>query len=260
MPLVSLHEKADIAQFLRRDVYLHLYSLGDLDDFFWPYTVWYGWAHLGEIKALALLYFGAPPPVLLALTDDLPPMQSLLAALLPLLPPEVYAHLTPGLEPILAQAYDLEPYGAHVKMAWRHRAAIETFDLEGIVNLTPADLPEVQAFYWASYPDNWFDARMLETGQYFGLRGENGLRAVAGIHVYSPTYRVAALGNITTHPEYRGQGYATRVTARLCQSLCQHVDHIGLNVKIGNLSALACYRKLGFEIVAPYGEYMLRAR
>jgi hypothetical protein len=47
---VPLHDKATIERVLRRNVYLHLYSIGDLDDFFWPYTVWYATADGAEIR------------------------------------------------------------------------------------------------------------------------------------------------------------------------------------------------------------------
>ena len=50
------------------------------------------------------------------------------------------------------------------------------------------------------------------------------------------------------------------VTARLCRSLRETVDHIGLNVQADNDAALACYRKLGFEIVAPYGEFTVEQK
>ena len=62
---------------------------------------------------------------------------------------------------------------------------------------------------------------MLETGKYFGIRREGILVSVAGIHVYSPEYDVAALGNITTHPDFRGQGLGRKVTARRqCRRPC----------------------------------------
>jgi predicted GNAT family acetyltransferase len=96
---------------------------------------------------------------------------------------------------------------------------------------------------------------MVATGRYFGVREDGQLICIAGVHVYSPRYRVAALGNIVTHPAHRNRGHATRATARLCQALLDEVDHIGLNVKADNEAAIACYRKLGFEVVAPYGEF-----
>jgi predicted GNAT family acetyltransferase len=114
--------------------------------------------------------------------------------------------------------------------------------------------------YDESYPGNWFDPRMLQTGQYFGLRESRQLVSVAGVHVYSERYRVAAVGNVVTHPAHRNKGYGRAVTARLCQLLLETVDHIGLNVKADNDAAMACYRKLGFEIIAPYGEFTVEQK
>jgi predicted GNAT family acetyltransferase len=97
-------------------------------------------------------------------------------------------------------------------------------------------------------------------GQYFGLRQDGRLVSVAGVHVYSEHYRVAALGNIVTHPAYRRRGYARQVMARLCQSVLEKVEHVGLNVKADNDAAIACYARLGFEIIAPYGEFTMTAK
>ena len=115
------------------------------------------------------------------------------------------------------------------------------------------------AFYSHSYPDNWYDPRMLETGYYVGIRREGKLVCAAGVHVYSSTYRVAALGNIATDPALRGQGLAQRATAQLCRALLTTVDTIGLNVKADNAAAIACSRKLGFEVAAEYEEAMFDA-
>jgi predicted GNAT family acetyltransferase len=101
---------------------------------------------------------------------------------------------------------------------------------------------------------------MLQTGQYFGLRVDRQLISAAGVHVYSEQYRVAAVGNVVTHPAYRNKGYGRLVTARLCQSLLTKVRHVGLNVKADNEATLACYSKLGFEIVAPYGEFTVERK
>jgi predicted GNAT family acetyltransferase len=89
-----------------------------------------------------------------------------------------------------------------------------------------------------------------------GARRGDALVSVAGVHVYSREYRVAALGNITTRPDSRGQGLATIVTARLCQELLSAgIEHVGLNVRADNRSAVACYERIGFQRVADYGEY-----
>ena len=145
-------------------------------------------------------------------------------------------------------------------MALSNESLTSRIDCSGIVRLSMKDQTAIQALYKESYPENWFDARMLETGQYFGIMEENHLISVAGIHVYSPRYKVAALGNITTLPTYRNKGYGTRVTATLCQSLCKEGIRIGLNVKVDNKDAISCYKRIGFEIVASYGEFMLQRK
>ncbi|MEM7348809.1 MAG: hypothetical protein AAF485_31655 [Chloroflexota bacterium] len=35
---ISIHSKEQLTDFFRQNPYLHIYALGDLDDFFWPYT------------------------------------------------------------------------------------------------------------------------------------------------------------------------------------------------------------------------------
>jgi len=51
-----LKDKARIEAFLRKNAELHLYSLGDLDDFFRPRTTWYGWQQNGELQDIVLIY------------------------------------------------------------------------------------------------------------------------------------------------------------------------------------------------------------
>ncbi|HKB06503.1 MAG TPA: GNAT family N-acetyltransferase, partial [Gemmataceae bacterium] len=111
--------------------------------------------------------------------------------------------------------------------------------------------------YAVGYAANWFDLRQIETSHYYGLRVRGELVSAGGPHVYSPGQRVAALGNIVTHPDHRGRRYAAAVTARACAELRPTVDHIGLNVKADNVAALACYARLGFRPVAEYEEVML---
>lgn len=258
--MLILHDKQEIEAFLRRDLLLHIYSLGDLDDFFWNNTIWYATKQNGQIEAIALFYIGQPPPVLLALSDEFAAMQGLLQSILPLLPNRFYAHFSPGLEDVLAPQYRVQSYGAHYKMGLIDPSKLATVDTSQAVRLSTGHLEEVMAFYRASYPGNWFDPRMLETNQYFGIKGAEGLLTIAGIHVYSEQYKVAALGNIATRPDYRGQGLGQAVTARLCQSLAETVDHIALNVRTDNRPAIALYEKLGFEIVHTYGEYMVEAK
>jgi len=256
---ICLHDKKEIESFLRRNVYLHIYSIGDLDDFFWPYTTWYGWKEGGQIRAIALLYSGRTLPVLLALSQG-KSMQQLVQSILHLLPCGFHVHLSPVAEAALRQKYKMRSQGKHYKMALNDKSSLTNFDCSEVVQLKSKDLDEILQLYKEGYPGNWFDARMLQTKQYFGVRRENRLVSVAGIHVYSEQHKVAALGNIVTHPDFRGNGLGKSVTARLCQSLSKKVDHIGLNVKSDNEIAISMYEKLGFQIIGSYWEYTVESK
>jgi RimJ/RimL family protein N-acetyltransferase len=257
MQIVHLTDKMRIEAFLRRDPELHVYNLGDLDEFFWPHTTWYGCEKAGELRDIVLVYAGAGPATVVGLSRSPATMRKVLREIIPLLPGRFYAHLSPGVEKVFKKTHRLDSQGPHHKMTLREYSRLEKTDCSGAVRLATEDRDDLVRLYDESYPGNWFDPRMLETRQYFGLRIEGQLVSVAGVHVYSEPYRVAAVGNIVTHPAHRNKGYARLVTARLCRSLAEKVDLIGLNVKTDNAPALACYSRLGFEIVAPYAEFTI---
>ena len=119
-------------------------------------------------------------------------------------------------------------------------------------------IPALETLYRASYPDNSFTTQLVKTDCYYGIRNGSAIISVAGVHVCAPAYKVAALGNVTTHPSMRGHGLSRAACARLCQALIQNgVEHIGLSVKTDNASAIACYTTLGFEKIIEHGAYML---
>ncbi len=270
METCSLHDKAQIEAFLRKNVYLHIYSIGDLDDFFWHNTVWYALKDAGDIQALVMLYTVPPTPTLHAMCQRHEPMPELLRSILHLLPIRFHAHLSPGLAEVFADCATIESTEKHYKMALTDKSRLADVDCSQTVHLTAKDLDDMLRLYEEAYPGNWFNPRMLQTGQYFGIRKEGALVSVAGVHVYSQKYKVASLGNVVTHPDYRSDGHAKSATARLCQSLIETIDnsqssivdsqskgHIGLNVAATNAPALSLYQKLGFEIVSSYYECMV---
>lgn len=205
-----------------------------------------------------MLYTGTSLPVLLGLSEeptDL--MKDLLQSIIHLLPKKFYAHLSGDAVTVLTNDYQIESHGLHYKMALTDIRRLDSINTSIVVPLSVADTDELKELYRVAYPGNWFDLRMIETGCYYGIRRGASLVSVAGVHVYSEQHKVAGLGNITTHPQFRGQGLAKVVCAKLCKELLQKVEQIGLNVKVDNTSAIACYTKLGFEAIATYEEYSL---
>jgi GNAT superfamily N-acetyltransferase len=257
MPVVSLHDRGEIERYLRQNALIHLYELGDLDDFFWHHTTWYALKEGEQTQSLFLLYSAFNPPVLLAVSENLPALRNLLQASIHLLPSRFDAHVGGDLSDLLAAHYRVDSLGLHYKMALTGALRLAQVNTSEVVPLTVENLDELQALYRVSYPVNSFDPRMLETGQYYGIRRDSMLVSVAGVHVYSPRYRVGVVGNVTTHPAYRGKGLGTAVCARLCQQLLHAVEHIGLNVKADNVPAITSYKRLGFEVVGEYEEAML---
>lgn len=254
--ILRLYDKGLIESFLRKNAALHLYEIGDLDDFFWPHTVWYA-SRAGEaIDAIALLYTGSAVPTLLAFSEEPATMSELVRSVLHLLPDRFHAHFSHGVEDALENEYRIESRITRLKMHLGDSSAILQRDTSKSARLSPSDLIEIRALLAKCYPENWFEDRMLATGQYFGIWTDGALVSMAGVHVCSEEYGVAALGNIATHPSHRRNGFASFVTAALCKSLLRRIGHIGLNVKEDDPAAVSCYEKLGFKPVARYGEFM----
>lgn len=260
MGLVQITDRGQLAQYFRQDINFHLYSLGDLDDFYWPDTKCYGIKTSTGIDQVILLYSGEGLPVLLAFSNSNVLDKHFIDQLVPIIPDQVYSHLSPGLEKQFIRHYSLIDHGLHYKMGLSDLSKVDIVNTASTVLITEDHLTEVQSLFNVSYPDNAFDSRMLKTGHYYGCWKDAQLVCVGGVHVYSQTYNVAALGNITTHPDYRNQGLGRTITAKLCLALRETVDHIGLNVKADNEPALHLYRSLGFQISSNYGEFSLKKR
>lgn len=241
-----LEDPAELRVLLERDPDLHLYALADLDPLLWPRTAWYGGA--GEV---VLGWFGVDPPCFVAMTRRPRRMGALLSRLGEALPPRMYLHTAPGCETALQDLYELERTGGSLRMMLRAEppAAAAGF-------LEPGHLGELEALYREAYPDGWFDPRTLATGRYAGLWRGGRLVSVAGVHAWSPGMGVAALGNIATHPDWRGRGLARTCTAALCRRLRQDgIARIGLNVDRENGAALRCYEALGFRAALGFEEW-----
>ncbi len=259
MELEILTCKDRIYSYLGLNPALQIYCIGDLDNFFFPYTTWYGLYNEGHLKSLALLYSGMDIPTLLLFQEEDNSFgRELLHLLKPSLPSRFYAHMSPGLMQVLGRENILEYYGMNLKMTLKKLPA-EIND-SNIRRLSPQDMDTVTAFYKTAYPHNWFDKRMLETGKYFGYFMGESLAGVAGVHVYSAQYRVAALGNIAVLPALRGRQTGFKLTSVLCNDLVQTTDTIGLNVMSDNAAAIHLYQKAGFEVTGRYEECFMRLK
>ncbi len=250
--------RAEIERHLRRAPHLHVYELGDLDAREAGHTTWFCDP---AATAVALLYRGLAVPTLVAIGDgdNADALRALIADHAHALPDRFYAHLSPGLEPALADRFAGELMNVNLKLGLAElRAAPVARD--AVIALSSRDGERAARFYAAHYPGCYFEPANLARGPHVALADERGLVAIAGVHVYSPAMRVAAIGNVATRGDARGLGHARLLTGALCRELLREVDVIGLNVRADNAPALACYRGLGFEPLAEFREWRFDCR
>ena len=260
-----------IRAFLSQDPFANAYMLGDLDPIYAGYCTWYLASEGGRDTAILQVYTGLSAPVLITHGASAG-LTAILARFLSDLPSRAHIHLMPEHLGVLDRHFALASLRPMVRMALvadqltRDQAftTIEAREAGGqrygaVERLGHRDTGDIMELF-AHYPDSLFEPHQLSTGHYYGVRQERSdgpgtLVAVAGIHVASRFERIAALGNIVTHPDHRGRGLSTRVTAHLCQALTgEGIELLALNVERKNASALKIYEKLGFREHSTYLE------
>jgi ribosomal protein S18 acetylase RimI-like enzyme len=264
--VVETRDRERIERALRRQAGAHVYALADLDDAHFAATRWFAAVAGGEIAALCMLFERLSPTVLYAVcAPGDPAVRALLERIGERLPAHCFLNLGLGLESALPPG-ELVGVAEYEKMLLVEPARADAVDGAGIVELGPDAAEELAAFYAseASAPGEadarFFAPYMLEAAPYLGVREGGRLVAVAGVHVLSARYRVAALGNVATRPDRRRRGLARATTAAQCRRLRGRVSHLGLNVAVSNAAARRCYEALGFRGVCRYLEGHLHRR
>ncbi len=240
------HSKSRLVRFLSRDKHLNMYSLGDLDDRFWEHNIWYSHRNGKDIRNLIQIYTHFDTPTLISFPEDLESYKTFLDKVAAYLPVKVMFHLSPDALDVYRQYYRISSQTRMLNMSLKDIPSLKLHQAEETIQLKMSHLTIIKQLYAEAYPDNFFDPEILKTGMFYGILKDYRLVSIAGIHVYSPRYKIAALGSITTHPDYRNRGFAGILVSKVCTELLRKVDTIGLNVNAENGSAIHLYEKLGF--------------
>ncbi|HLW00722.1 MAG TPA: GNAT family N-acetyltransferase [Ktedonobacterales bacterium] len=253
-------DKAEIAAFLNRDRLYAGYALCDLEDEYFASCQWFltvddqgaarGLAMVfGRLDPVVLFVMGEPEAVRTTLENDLTPAYIQLTA-----QPE---HL-PKLEP----RYHLRHVREMLRMTVRKADFQTAREQERAERLTVADLDELNRIYRMAAASA-FAAYQLEGGIFYGIKENGRLVATAGTHVISPTQRIVAVGNVFTHPHFRGRGYAQAVTGAVTAEALRGFgpDEPGqpealaiLNVRADNAPAIRAYKKIGYTEASHFVE------
>lgn len=252
MTVQAITNRDHIARFLGRERVVHAYPLGYLDQKYADACVWYGDREDGELVGLVLVYTGLSRPGLFTAGrgDSIRPILRAMGAQVPA---RVVAHFAPDHRaPVESVLNAIGPFRRMKRLGLAREEFVDpgTGGVE-VDTLSHRDTAAILQLY-SVWPDNFFEPYQLESGLYFGVRTESGLAAIAGTHNVSETFDVAAIGNLVTHPDHQGKGYASACTARLLSAAFERVGHITLDVEENNVPAMRTYQRFGFR---PYGDF-----
>ncbi len=248
--LAVIHRVDDrdhLARRLHQDRYTAAYALAQLDDQMWPDAEFYSCttaqgeaivchSHGGlgyattvtgpasAVRAILRLHTGYPITFAIAEPHHVKPLESVyrlktLKRMSRMLVSRDTFRRVQSLQPVRGKLQPL--LGAHAELVNR------LYNAEGD-----------PTFY---RPDHIGD------GCYWGLVDDERLVAIAGTHAIGRTHRIAILGNVFTHPRYRGRGHATAVTSAVTAALLDEVDDVVLSVDPDNGPAVRAYLKLGYR-------------
>lgn len=242
---------------LGRDPVTCAYMLGDLDEAYSDFCTWYGVdgsSGTDGLEGVLLVYDALSVPVLISYGQS-GAIEAIIAHFWHELPGRALVHLQPHHVAAFDQVFGTEHLAAMLRMGLEAREFRPSrADASAVEQLSHRDTGEIIELY-THYPDNFFEPAQLDSGHYCGVRVGQRLVSVAGVHVLSHEASVATLGNIVTHPDFRGRGLSTMCTSHLCARLISEgVGTLALNVKRENRSAVRVYEKLGFRYHSTYLE------
>jgi RimJ/RimL family protein N-acetyltransferase len=237
--------------FLERDRLFAAYALCDLEDREFRRTRWAAAFAHAEMIAVGMEYTGlTPQPLFLMGRSD--GIDAILRDVLR--PRAAYVAVRPESMPAVEEHYRVDPGPAMYRM-WVDRSRFRPYPAD-VRRLLPVEIGDLNRLYQLGFA-SWLPSTAIAEGVYFGLRVNGKLVAAAGTHVISPEARLAVVGNVLTHVDYRGRGYATAVTGAVTAELLRTCDHVVLNVRSDNPPAVQAYRRLGYIEYARFEERLV---
>lgn len=249
MQVKRLENKEEILSILESDRLYAAYAIGDLDPGMFAKCEWTAAFDGSVAKALCLLFKGLTPNALFCLGEPAGLAMMLGSAMRPgrVFFAAKHAHL-----PTIRAFYDLEGVESLLRMAL---TAAEFRPSEGqAVLLSSRDIHDLNGLYRLG-GGSGFAPYQVTQGIFYGVHADGQLVATAGTHVIAPAYGIACVGNVFTHPGYRGRGLARVCTSAVVRDvLAKGCRDVVLNVRQDNAPALRAYRRLGFAENSAFAE------
>jgi ribosomal protein S18 acetylase RimI-like enzyme len=236
----------EVRPLLEQDRIWNCFALADLLPPFRAYTRFATAALSGESASAVLLIVQHPGFTTISPFGDVGGVEAILSRTT--LPAAVLVQTTATHRELLEDVYQAAPVWREMRRMAVTRSTFKpqaaTMD---VARLGTSDLAEIRDLNQHS-PESPFRQDLLDQDSFFGLRENGRLVAIAGTHVLAEPLGIAVVGNVLTHPDERGKGYAGMVTSALVTHLfARGCGDVVLNVFETNAPAIAVYRRLGFE-------------
>ncbi len=251
---LATRDKGLLREFLSRDRLRAGYAVADLDEREFAKTHWGVAYEAGEPTAVVLEYGGLTPQPLFVMGDA----DGILAILRDVIRPRLaYLAADEALLAPIGAVYRVDPGPPMIRQAV-NRASFRP--VQGPVQrLVGADIVDLNRLYGLGFA-GWLPADSIAKGVYYGVRVAGRLVAAAGTHVVNPQDKIAAVGNVITHVDFRGRGFAKQTTSAVTQELLRTCDDVVLNVRADNPPALAAYHSLGYGDYCRFEERLVHRR
>ena len=233
-------DRALLRDFLERDRLYAAYAICDLEEREFGRTRWAVASDADEVVSLVLEYNGPTPQPLFVMgrTDGI---ATILRDVIR--PRAAYVAMRSEMLSAVEGFYRVDPGPPMVRM-WVDRARFRPYPAT-VQRILPVEIGDLNRLYQLGFA-SWLPSSTVAEGVYYGIRVNGSLVAAAGTHVVSPAARLAVIGNVLTHVDYRGRGFATAVTGAVTADLLRMCDQVALNVRADNPPAINAYRRLGF--------------
>jgi ribosomal protein S18 acetylase RimI-like enzyme len=232
------------------------YALGDLEPPYSEHASWTAALRQDRTHGLALLYTGLEPAVLFLMGEN----QAVDYILRQIATPnDVFFTIKPSHQPVLERHFEPVYLSGMNRMRVTHdtfrELAVEGRQADTAVPLDTSHSEQVQELIQAAaaadsreLSDVAFSPDMLDSGMYAGVFDREGrLIAVGGTHLVAHRSRIAAVGNVVTHPGHRKKGLGTMVCHHVTKTLLDDgFERVVLNVRRSNIAAIRIYEKLGY--------------
>ncbi len=251
----AVTERDEIAAYLRTDRRYAAYALGDLDSKARGRCSW-GIAYDadGEPVALAMHHDGLVPQPLFLMGEPAG-VRAVLAGVIK--PRDAFFQSTKALDLAASDLYELEEETVLLRMIVDADSFIPAAGTAQRLNA--GDIDDLNRLYQLGFRAGFANA-ILDDAVYYGIRIRDRLVSAAGTHVINRGEGIAVVGNVMTHADYRGHGFAQMVTGAVTAKLLEQVPDVVLNVHADNAPAVTAYARLGYREYCRLTERLGRRR